>query len=94
MVDGPLDFPICLDKLFIKKQIPCEQYIMNNKSPQIKNKFSDSALSIKTGLTALINFQRAQIIVNDKKYSISPIGKAAQELVLTSGLENWVKERI
>ena len=65
-----------------------------NLLADLKNKFSDSALSIKTGLTALIDFQRAQINVNDKKYPINPIGKAAQELVLTLGLENWVKGRI
>ena len=33
-------------------------------------------------------------IIKDKNYPVSPIGKAAQELILTEGLENWIKEKI
>ena len=58
------------------------------------NEFNDTALSIRTGWTATINFQQAVIVINDNKYPISPIGKAAQELIIMGGLENWVKDRI
>ena len=34
------------------------------------------------------------VIINEKTYPISPIGKAAQELIIAGGLESWVKERI
>ena len=60
----------------------------------LNNEFSDTALSIRTGWTATINFQQAVIVINDNKYPISPIGKAAQELIIIGGLENWVKDRI
>ncbi len=60
----------------------------------LKEKFDNSKLSIKTGWTATIDFKQSLIIIKDKNYPISPIGKAAQELILTEGLENWVKERI
>ena len=60
----------------------------------MKNKYGSDKLSIKTGLIAKVNFKNAKIIIENKQYSISPIGKAAQELVLTEGLENWVKTTI
>ena len=60
----------------------------------MKNKFGDNKLSIKAGLSAIINFKNASIKIENKIYSISPIGKAAQELILTEGLENWVKTNI
>ena len=60
----------------------------------LNKEFGDRELSIKTGWIATIDFQQAHIIINEKKYPISPIGKAAQELILVGGLENWVKERI
>ena len=60
----------------------------------LNNKFNDGALSIKTGWIATVNFQKSVIIINENKYPISPIGKAAQELIIIGGLENWIKERI
>ena len=52
------------------------------------------ALTVPTGIKATIDFQSATLNYNDKVYSLSPVGAAAQELVLTNGLENWVKERL
>ena len=60
----------------------------------LKNEFIDGALSIKTGWIATVNFLKSVIIINENKYPIWPIGKAAQELIIIGGLENWVKERI
>ena len=60
----------------------------------LNNEFNDGALSIKTGWIATVNFQKSIIIINEKKYPICPLGKAAQELIIIGGLENWVKERI
>jgi hypothetical protein len=34
------------------------------------------------------------IRIEEKRYPISAVGTAAQELILTKGLENWIKERI
>ena len=60
----------------------------------LNNEFNDGVLSIKTGWIATVNFQKSIIIINEKKYPICPLGKAAQELIIIGGLENWVKERI
>jgi homoaconitate hydratase len=60
----------------------------------LKAKFGAEKLSVKTGIQAKVDFRRSQIEVDGKTYSIDPIGAAAQELVLTEGLENWVKRNL
>ena len=60
----------------------------------LQKEFGTEKLSIKTGWNLEINFETCTMIANEKKYMISPVGTAAQELILTKGLENWVKERI
>ena len=61
---------------------------------ELKSEFGTDKLSIKTGWNMKINFKTCTIIIGNKEYSISPVGTAAQELILTKGLENWVKKRI
>ena len=51
-------------------------------------------LTVSTGHSATINFLSSSLSYNRKTYIYSPVGTAAQELVLTDGLENWVKERL
>jgi hypothetical protein len=34
------------------------------------------------------------ISYREKKYPIDPVGEAAQELIVTGGLEEWVKKNI
>tara|TARA_B100000686_G_scaffold353777_1_gene460764 strand:+ start:841 stop:2814 length:1974 start_codon:yes stop_codon:yes gene_type:complete len=60
----------------------------------MKKEFGNEKLSIKTDLAAIIDFKNSLIKIEEKEYSIAPLGKAAQELILTEGLENWVKENI
>jgi homoaconitate hydratase len=60
----------------------------------LKEKFGNGALTVRTGLKAYINFKKAEVEVEGKKYEIGPVGVAAQELVISGGLENWVKEQI
>ena len=60
----------------------------------LKSEFGTDKLSIKTGWEMKIKFKSCTITIGNKKYPISPVGTAAQELILTKGLENWVKERI
>jgi homoaconitate hydratase len=60
----------------------------------LKEKFGNGALTIRTGLKAQINFKKSEVEVEGKKYEIGPVGIAAQELVISGGLENWVKEQI
>ncbi|MCD6249889.1 MAG: homoaconitase [candidate division Zixibacteria bacterium] len=60
----------------------------------LKSKFGTDKLTVKTGITAKIDFTSAKLEADGKMYSIAPVGAAAQELVLSGGLENWVKERL
>ena len=59
-----------------------------------KNKFAEDKLTIQTGIKAAIDFKNSKIIAGDSEYSISPVGTAAQELVVVGGLENWVKKQL
>ena len=60
----------------------------------LKNKFGQNDLSVKTGIMAKIDFKKSKIETNNKTYSIAPVGKAAQELILIAGLENWIKKQL
>lgn len=51
-------------------------------------------LTVATGEKATLDFEKATLIYNGKTYALSAVGAAAQELVLTDGLENWVKARL
>ena len=60
----------------------------------LKEKFGTENLTVKTGLNAKIDFKNSQITVGDKTYAFNPVGKAAQELIVLGGLENWVKSKL
>ena len=61
---------------------------------ELKRRFGKDQLTVKTNITATVDFTNSVLIADGKKYPISPVGAAAQELVLAGGLENWVKQRI
>ena len=58
------------------------------------NKFGDKKLTVRTGFYISVNFKSCHITYGNKQYNFSPVGTAAQELILSKGLENWVKEKI
>ena len=60
----------------------------------LKSKFGSQKLTVKSGIIAELNFKKSILTANNKKYSISPIGTAAQDLIVLGGLENWVKNQI
>ena len=60
----------------------------------LKNKFGKDKLTVRTGISAAIDFAGSTLTTGDKGYSLSPVGAAAQELVIDGGLENWVKKRL
>jgi homoaconitate hydratase len=60
----------------------------------LKSKFGKDKLTVKTEIMANIDFGKSQIKADGKIYQIGPVGAAAQELVLTGGLENWVKRNL
>ena len=60
----------------------------------MKEKFGKEKLTVKTGLKARIDFKASVIEVNGKSYAMSPVGEAAQELIVSGGLENWTKNNL
>ena len=60
----------------------------------LKSEFGENKLSVKTGWEINVDFRNCIISIEEKRYPISAVGTAAQELILAKGLENWVKERI
>jgi hypothetical protein len=60
----------------------------------LREEFGDGKLSVKTGWHISIDFTKSIINHKNKSYTVSPVGTAAQELILTQGLENWVKKKI
>ena len=60
----------------------------------LKAQFGNTKLTVKTGIEAQIDFTTATLEAAGKVYAISSVGVAAQELVLSGGLEAWVKERL
>jgi len=60
----------------------------------LKTKFGKEKLTVKTEITAKIDFHNSTLIANNKTYSIDPVGEAAQELIVTGGLEEWVKRKL
>jgi homoaconitate hydratase len=59
----------------------------------LKAKFGSDQLSVRTGINAKINFRRCTIKTADKNYKFSAFGLAAQELIVSDGLENWVRKQ-
>jgi homoaconitate hydratase len=60
----------------------------------LKTRFGKEKLTVKTEITAKIDFPNSVLTANNKTYSIDPVGEAAQELIVTGGLENWVKRNL
>jgi len=60
----------------------------------LKKQFGTDRLTVKTGLRAVIDFAKSEMTANSRVYRIGPVGAAAQELIVSEGLENWVKQRL
>lgn len=60
---------------------------------ELKERFG-AKLTLRTGFHARLDFRRSLLEANRKTYALPPVGAAAQELVLSGGLENWVKGRL
>ncbi|MBI1933458.1 MAG: homoaconitase [Ignavibacteriales bacterium] len=61
---------------------------------ELKNKFGQNKLTVNTGIVSQIDFVNSELCFKNKNYSFAPIGTAAQELVVTGGLENWIKKNL
>jgi homoaconitate hydratase len=60
----------------------------------LKAKYGKEKLTVNTGMNVKIDFQNSSITFENKTYSIDPVGEAAQELIVTGGLEEWVKKNL
>lgn len=69
--------------------IECPQLVND-----LKAKYGKEKLTVKTGMNVKIDFQNSVLTFDNKTYSIDPVGKAAQELIVTGGLEEWVKKNL
>lgn len=61
---------------------------------ELKQIFEADKPTIRTGIKAHINFAESTVTADGKTYPISPVGAAAQELIVTGGLEEWVKANL
>ncbi|ORX81631.1 homoaconitase [Basidiobolus meristosporus CBS 931.73] len=64
----------------------------------LKEKYGGDQLTLRTGWQSTLKFDKGKLAVvvdgEERSYAVSPVGKAAQELMVEGGLENWVKHRI
>ena len=60
----------------------------------IREKCGLDKLTVRTGIKAKVDFKKSILSANGTEYNISPVGLAAQELIISGGLENWVKEKL
>jgi homoaconitate hydratase len=60
----------------------------------LKAKFGTDKLTVATSIKATIDFTKATLTAGGEQYHISPIGVAAQELIVADGLEKWVRGRL
>ncbi len=69
--------------------IECPQLVND-----LKVKYGKEKLTVKTEINVKIDFKNSSLVFDNKTYSIDPVGEAAQELVVTGGLEEWVKKNL
>jgi len=67
---------------------------MPKLSRDLKAKFGSEKLTVRTGLKAVVDFGKSVLTVDGKDYKFPAAGAAAQELIISGGLESWVKERL
>ncbi|MCF7797769.1 MAG: homoaconitase [Lentisphaeria bacterium] len=60
----------------------------------LKTRFGTEKLTVRTAIQARLDFANAELTADGKTYALSPVGAAAQELVLAGGLEAWTRERV
>ncbi|MCG8607045.1 aconitase family protein, partial [bacterium] len=60
----------------------------------LKARFGTKRLTIRTGVLARIDFENVFLMCDGERYAFDPVGTAAQELIITGGLESWVKKEL
>lgn len=60
----------------------------------LKNEYGKERLTNVCEEKVTVDFRKSVLIYKNNNYSFSPVGAAAQELIVLGGLENWIKENI
>ncbi len=60
----------------------------------LKAKYDKEKLTVQANKKVKIDFENSLITFDGNEYTIDPVGEAAQELIITGGLENWVKKNL
>lgn len=60
----------------------------------LKKKYGKEKLTVQTNKKVKIDFENSSITFDGKEYPIDPVGEAAQELIVTGGLEEWVRKNL
>ena len=60
----------------------------------LKANYGTENLTVYTDSEIQIDFESSELSFNNRVYSLSPVGAAAQELIIVGGLENWVKSKL
>jgi homoaconitate hydratase len=60
----------------------------------LKTRYGEDPLTVHTQKKATVHFDSAKIEWDGQMFGFSPLGPAAQELVVVGGLENWVKQQL
>lgn len=60
----------------------------------LKTKYGTDKLTVNTNMEITIDFRRSTATFGEKSYPFDPVGKPAQELIITGGLENLVKQHL
>jgi homoaconitate hydratase len=69
--------------------IECSQLVND-----LKARYGKDKLTVKSEMNIKIDFENSSLTFDNKTYSIDPVGEAAQELIVTGGLEEWVKKNL
>jgi homoaconitate hydratase len=69
--------------------IECSELVNDLKEKYVKEK-----LTVQTNKKVKIDFENSSITCDGSEYSINPVGEAAQELIISGGLEEWVKKNL
>ncbi|MCP5062273.1 MAG: homoaconitase [Ignavibacteriae bacterium] len=60
----------------------------------LKANYGSDKLTVATNSQATLDYENSILTFDGKEYNFSPVGIAAQELVVLGGLENWVKANL
>ena len=61
---------------------------------ELKARFGTRQLTLRTGLSATVDFVHSLVELDGKEYFISSVGAAAQELIVAGGLDELVRKQL